>query len=174
MRALILVESYFGNTRAVADAVAEGLSPMVSADVVEIPDAPETIESTVDLLVVGGPTHALGMSRPATRQDAVRQAELSSSPTVGVREWLSAARGVPAYAAAFDTRIDKGWVPGSAAKGIAKALRGLGGTLVVKAESFKVTGTPGPLADGELDRARAWGAQLAERLVLLDRRDRRA
>ena len=91
-----------------------------------------------------------------------------------MREWLSTAKGVPAYAAAFDTRIDKGWVPGSAAKGIAKALRGLGGTLVVKAESFKVTGTRGPLAGGGLERARAWGARLAERLVLLDRRDRRA
>ena len=173
MLALILVESYFGNTRAVADAIADGLSPMVSADVLEIPDVPDAVDSTVDLLVVGGPTHALGMSRPNTRQDAVRQAELSSTGAVGVREWLASATSVPARAAAFDTRIDKGWVPGSAAKGIAKGLRRLGATLIEKPMSFKVTGTPGPLADGELDRARAWGAQLAQRLVLLDGRDRR-
>ena len=32
--------------------------------------------------------------------------------------------------------------------------------MTTKATSFYVTGTPGPLADGELERARAWGRQL--------------
>jgi hypothetical protein len=68
-------------------------------------------------------------------------------------------------AAAFDTRINKGWVPGSAARGIVKRLRKLGASLVADPESFQMVGTPGPLAPGELDRARCWGEQLATTLT---------
>ena len=161
MRALVVVESSFGNTFAVARAVAEGLDPFMAVDVCGIGDAPGTIEDGVDLVVVGGPTQAFGMSRPNTRRDAARQAGHSTAPTIGVREWLASAPTGIRRAAAFDTRIDKGWVPGSAARGIAKQLRRLGATLVADPESFRVTGTPGPLAGGELDRARAWGEQLA-------------
>jgi flavodoxin len=54
MRALIVVESVFGNTRAVADAVAEGLATSMRVDVVDV-GVPGTIDAGVDLLVVGGP-----------------------------------------------------------------------------------------------------------------------
>jgi hypothetical protein len=40
-------------------------------------------------------------------------------------------------------------------------LHGCGYELLVKAESFLVEDSEGPLAPGELDRARAWGAKLA-------------
>lgn len=59
----------FGNTRAVAEAVAQGLGSAMTVELVEVSAAP--LESQdVDLLVVGGPTHAFGMSRPTTRSDA--------------------------------------------------------------------------------------------------------
>jgi flavodoxin len=74
MRALIVYESMFGNTRQIAEAVAEGLraghdAAPVEVGLVEVGEAPATV-ADVDLLVVGGPTHALGMSRPETRQSA--------------------------------------------------------------------------------------------------------
>jgi hypothetical protein len=62
--------------------------------------------------------------------------------------------------------INKAWVPGSAAHGIAKRLSKLGATLVADPESFRVVGTPGPLAAGELDRARQWGEQLATTITV--------
>ena len=63
--------------------------------------------------------------------------------------------------AAFDTRLGKApWLTGAASRGISKRLRGQGYT-VVDAASFVVTDGEGPLADGELDRARQWGAELA-------------
>jgi hypothetical protein len=167
MRAWIVVESSFGNTREIAGAVAEGLGRYMTVDVRDVGDAPGTVDDDVDLLVVGGPTHALGMSRPGTRGDAARQAGLPAAADVGVREWLESGPTGIRQVAAFDTRIDKKWVPGSAAHGIAKRLRRLGGTLVAKPESFRVTGTPGPLAGGELDRARRWGEQLAAESVLV-------
>jgi hypothetical protein len=161
MRALVVVESSFGNTFMIARAIADGLGRSMTVDICEIGDAPGTIDDDFDLVVVGGPTQALGMSRPGTRQDAARQAGHSTTPKIGVREWLASAPTGIRRAAAFDTRINKGWVPGSAAHAIARRLRRLGATLAADPESFKVVGTPGPLAAGELDRARRWGEQLA-------------
>jgi hypothetical protein len=166
MRALVVVESSFGNTSTIARAVAEGLGRFMTVDVCDIGAAPETIDDGVDLVVVGGPTQAFGMSRPDTRRDAARQAGHSTAPRIGVREWLASAPTGIRRAAAFDTRINKGWVPGSAARGIAKRLSKLGATLVADPESFRVVGTPGPLAAGELDRARHWGEQLAATLAV--------
>jgi hypothetical protein len=167
MRALIVVESSFGNTMAVASAVADGLGQYMTVDVRDVAEAPASVEEPVDLVVVGGPTHAFGMSRPKTRLDAARQAgHPAGGARTGVREWLESAPTGIGRAAAFDTRIRNGWVPGSAARGIAKRLRRLGAVLVAAPESFRVVGTPGPLADGELDRARRWGGQLAAEAVL--------
>ena len=50
MRALIVVESSFGNTRAVAGAVAEGLGEVMAVDLRDIADAPATLEPGIDLL----------------------------------------------------------------------------------------------------------------------------
>jgi hypothetical protein len=167
MRALVVVESSFGNTHAIARAIADGLGRYMTVDVCDIGDAPTTIEDGIDLVVVGGPTQALGMSRPNTRQDAARQAGHPTAPGIGVREWLASGPTGIRRAAAFDTRIDKSWVPGSAARGIAKRLSKLGATLVADPESFRVVGTRGPLAEGELDRARRWGGQLAATAITL-------
>ncbi|WP_242448190.1 flavodoxin domain-containing protein [Cellulomonas sp. WB94] len=89
MRAVVVVESMFGNTRQVAEAIADGLRPTVEAEVVDVGVAPETIDPEVGLLVVGGPTHAFGMSRPASRTQALQEAGTpGGSPDVGMREWL--------------------------------------------------------------------------------------
>jgi Flavodoxin len=165
-RALVIFESMFGNTRMIAEAVAEGLASRFVTDLIEVSLAPARIPDDVSLVVVGGPTHAFGLTRPRTRADAATQADgpLISSAG-GVREWLEAAErprsGV--RAAAFDTRIDKPRVPGSAARGAQKRLRRLGFRVVVAAESFYVTGTKGQLVQGEVDRAHRWAEGVAVR-----------
>lgn len=64
-------------------------------------------------------------------------------------------------------------MPGSASRGIAKELRRLGATLVTEPASFTVTGIPGPLTAGELDRACDWGEHIAATLAVADRGGRR-
>ena len=159
-RALVVCESMFGNTRAVADAVADALVPRFDrVDVVDVGAAPSSVDG-VSLLVVGAPTHALGMSRPSTRQSAHEQGAAEPGEW-GVREWL-AGLARPAHeirAAAFDTRIRKPGVPGSAAKAVSRRLHRLGFD-VAPPISFAVAGTDGPLVAGELDRARQWSAAL--------------
>jgi hypothetical protein len=162
-RAVVVYESMFGNTRAIAEAITEGLASCMPADLREVGGAPAAVEDEVGLLVVGGPTHTFGLSRPATREDATRQAAghvVSEGP--GLREWLGALpRGDGRVSVAtFDTRIDHPRVPGSAARKAEKHLRQLRYPVAVRAESFYVSGTPGPLVEGELERARSWGEAL--------------
>jgi hypothetical protein len=66
--------------------------------------------------------------------------------------------------ATFDTRVDTvRHLPGSAAKKAAKEVRRHHLGRVVASESFYVGDTQGPLLDGELARARAWGEELVSR-----------
>lgn len=160
MTTLVVHESMFGNTRAVARAIASALpSPVVTVDVV---DAPNPLPSHVDLLVVGGPTHAFSMSRSSTRHDAVSQGAAPQDESKGIREWLAELPPTPHVAVAtFDTRVDKvRRLPGSAARSASKvvAKRRIG--RVVAVESFYVDGVDGPLLEGEVERARDWARSL--------------
>jgi len=114
--------------------------------------------------VIGGPTHAFSMPRQGTREDAVRQGAKAVSTATGIREWIEHLHTGPhsEKVATFDTRIAKvRHMPGSAAKAAAKGMRKHGYSTLVKPESFYVDDVAGPLLDGELERARAWGEKLA-------------
>jgi hypothetical protein len=167
MRALVVFESMFGNTEVIARAIGEGLGERFDVSVVEVGSAPDRLPDDVGMLVAGGPTHAFGMTRASTREDAVKQAGPDGvvSRGRGLREWLDGLQPSPGLpAATFDTHIDKPF-PGSASGSARRKLRAHGFD-VRGAESFHVVDTRGPLADGETARARAWGAQLAGRLVI--------
>ena len=164
-----MYESLFGNTETVARAVADGMAGQAEVTVVDVRTMPGALG--MDVVVVGGPTHAFGMSRPATRQDAVRQgATREDVATVGLREWLDASPPLTDVAAAvFDTKVDRP-LAGSAARKAERRLRRLGCRMLVPSESFHVVGTPGPLADGERERARRWGAAVAAAAVAATQR----
>jgi len=160
--ALVVFESMFGNTQAVAKAVADGLGEQGEVTVVEVADAPHTLPSGVDLLVVGGPTHAFSMSRASTRKSAVGQgADSEKEAQPGIREWISAVAISPDVpVATFDTKVVKPHLPGSAAHAADRTLRHRGLRHVAGPETFYVTGTTGDLVDGELSRAKEWGSAL--------------
>jgi hypothetical protein len=162
-RALVVYESMFGNTEAVARAVAEGLSTRFATQVVDVGTAPTVVGPGVDLLVVAAPTHAFGMSHAATRRAAVGEgAHASAGTRIGAREWLAqlTAPVRPQGAAVIDTRLRGLRCSGSAARAARRQLRELGFD-VAPAVSFWVRGTSGPLLDGELRRARTIGVELA-------------
>lgn len=163
MNALVVYESLWGNTEQIARSIADGLSTQLSVRVVEVSEAPATVPEDIRLLVIGGPTHAFSMTRPATRKDAFTQGATQGSETRGIREWIDglAKRGPGVQVATFDTRVEKARrLPGSAAKKSAQMIRKLGFALLTKPESFWVVGTDGPLVDGELVRAKSWGYRL--------------
>jgi hypothetical protein len=165
--AMVVYESMFGATKRAALAVAAGLEPYATVRVLEVGEAPRTISKDVGLLVVGGPTHAFGLSRPTTRTEAAtRTSEPLVSPGEGVREWLDAVVVAPGRSgAAFGTRVPRRFVPGSAAHAIGRRLRRHGVRLLATPEDLFVGGVDGGLLDGEVDRAREWAARLGASLA---------
>ena len=172
MSALVTYESIYGNTRAVADAIADGLRNRFDAIAVPVHSVDGEAVDAASLLVVGGPTHMHGVASSTTRRMAVQAAadeghetEPGAADDPGLREWLASLDGQGKRAAAFDTRIDKSPVlTGAASRGIAKRLGRRGFELVADPESFFVEDSEGPLADGELERARKWGESLAAQM----------
>jgi hypothetical protein len=180
MDVAIVYESLFGNTRTVAEAIADGVRQADLAahvDLLPVADAKAEQVARAQLLVVGGPTHMRGMTREASRRQGLANEEESArkkgedfTPETGaagpgIRDWFGALpeAGPGAHAAAFDTRAGFR-LAGGAAKKISRRLRRHGYDLVTKPAGFIIEGTAGPLRDGEREKARAWGAALVGEL----------
>ena len=151
MNALVVFDTKYGNTEQVAHAIGEGLRSHFSVHVVNVEEMTELNAQGINLLVVGGPTHMADISQPLREL-------LAATPEGALSE---------VAVAAFDTSYH---VPleqsGSAAHNIAPVLGGLGGMLLVPPESFFVIGGEGPLEEGEIARATAWGAEVAAKVQL--------
>lgn len=174
MKAAIVYESLYGNTHAVADAIAQGLQGLAEPLVMSVDEAAGTDPTATDLLVVGGPTHIHGMSRKPMWELAVKDAlehpEKGLVPDTAaggqsLRAWFDALDKATGKAAAFDTRLEGNkLLTGQASKGIAKRLKQHGLELVAEPASFLVDDT-NKLLPGELDRAREWGRTLGAALT---------
>lgn len=159
MNAIVVYDSLRGNTQLIASTVAEAMAPLGDVRVYRVDQLP--VGTHADAWVVGGPTHAHGLSKPLS-------AFLTHLDRYGLK-------GVPA--ATFDTRYHfPRLLSGSAAHSAAGQLRRAGCRMVAEPASFFVKEGPKPadggkpdpatehLIDGELDRARAWGASLVDLL----------
>lgn len=165
VRALVVFESMFGNTATVARCVAEGLAQGgIDVTTIEVHEAGGVDPSPFDLLVVGGPTHAFSLSRPGTRQDAVRQgAPATAAEGDGLREWIATLPpGHDHLLATFDTRVTKvRHLPTAASGRAARLITRRGFRLLSRPTGFVVTDIQGDLVEGETERAAAWGRLLA-------------
>jgi flavodoxin len=159
MKALIIYDSYFGNTEKIAHAVSAGLSESAEVNTVKVGQLSPGHLAGIDLLVVGSPTRGF-------------------RPSDGIKKYL---KGLPAGSlkgmrvAAFDTGFSPQKIKainnillttlvkifGYASKSMVKTLAGKGGTLACEPEGFFVKESEGPLEEGELERAEAWGRALA-------------
>lgn len=169
LRAAVVYESMYGNTHAIASAIAQGLDPSGQALVVPVALADRDLLDRLDLVVIGGPTHAHGLSRPSTRKAAGAPGPRAVRPIdgdapingPGLREWLDGLDRAAPLAAAFDTRV-RGPITltGRASAGIQRRLRRAGAGWLAPPRSFFVTKSE-TLVPGEEERARHWGAELA-------------
>ncbi len=183
MHALVIHESLYGNTRRVAQEVAAGLAARRPDVAVRCLSAARVarepgVLAGADLLVLGCPTHAWNMSSVKTRsaqlaKDAAeepgrRHDEDAAGP--GLHEVLAVLPHEGTRVAAFDTRMPTRF-SGNAAKRIARRARAAGAVVVGAPTGFVVAGFHGPLVAGEIERARAWGAELAALPPTTDRTD---
>ena len=164
MRAIVVYESHWGNTATIARAIAEGIGPEARA--LSTSEAVGPAIAGADLIVAGAPI--LGFRLPT---DGMLKSMAANPGSGGVppdfshpslRSWLAALPRGNVNVAAFETRI--WWSPGSAARAILRAFELAGYSPIAKPQRFIVRGKTGPLRDGEVDRARAWGAELAQSL----------
>jgi flavodoxin len=151
MNALLVYHSQFGNTRQVAEAIAEGLQGAGAVRTISAEQLAAADLQGVDLVVMGTPTHKMNLP------EAV--------PPVFDQLPRRILRGVPV--AAFDTSYEMSAILArfTASKRIDRNLRKLGGKRLVPPETFHVHHQhEGPLYDGEIERAKAWAGSILERL----------
>jgi len=165
MRALVVYESMYGNTRVIASNIADGLRADYEVTVVPVAGATAELVAGADLLVVGAPTHRHGLSSAASRQQAAQAAAKDGSrlrldPDAGgpgMRDWLQDIGHRDGLAAAFDTRVNGlAVLTGRASRRIARLLKRHGYRLVAAPQGFLVC-SHGTLLDGEASWARRWG-----------------
>ena len=160
MHAVVVYKSFWGNTAAIARAIAEGIGPEASAMTTD--EASAEVVASADLVVVGAPVLGFRLPTDAVRAGLLRE---YGAPTPAdtshrsMRSWLDALPAGKAGVAAFETRFR--FSPGGSIGTITDELERAGYRPLTKGQKFLVTGKYGPLKAGEVERARQWGAQLA-------------
>jgi flavodoxin len=156
MNCLMVYDTVYGNTEQVARAIATALMPAHSVRLIKADQIVKLDTASIDLLIVGGPTHRHRMSPKIA-------AVLKATPR-------GTLKGVKV--AAFDTRYRMAaWLSGSAASDIARYLRRLGGLLQISPESFFIERDMPPrgekrrhnlerLEAGEIERAAKWAVEI--------------
>jgi len=155
MKALVVYDSFFGNTEKIAQAIGAALGSEPDVRVLKVGDVKPEYLAGINALVVGSPTRAF-----------------SASPAI--KAWLKglasgSLKGVKV--AGFDTRADLKDVNsrvltflvgilGYAAEPIAARLLKKGGSQAMEPGGFLIVDREGPLKDGELERAAAWARQM--------------
>lgn len=145
---LVIYDSVFGNTEKIAHAIGEALG---DATVKKVTEVDQDDLKDLEILFVGSPTRGFRPT-PATMDF------INDLPPKALHQ---------VKAAAFDTRIpfekaEPAFLRfmiklfGYADEKIAKKLQKAGAYLALKSAGFGVTGSEGPLEDGELERAKNW------------------
>lgn len=164
----IVYETLFGNTRIIAEAIADGIREQ-HMPVTVVPVARASALPECDVLVVGAPTHAHSLSTPASRAEAERWARdplkhlalEGASLNTGVREWLELPPAARQGYVAFDTRVDMPRIfTGAASSAIGRRVKKHGLREVLPPESF-VVDKDSRLLPVERDRALRWGREIA-------------
>ena len=169
MKAVVVYESLWGNTAAIARAIAEGIGP--EAQTLSTAEAVGAAIAEADLIVAGAPL--LGFNLPDEKmRESIRTNPFPTPapPNLAhpsLRSWLAGLPKGNGRSAAFETRL--WWSPGGATTAIVRGLEEAGYIPICKGQRFMVTGKYGPLRKGELERARLWGIHLVQMTINPDK-----
>jgi flavodoxin len=151
MKVAVLYYSQYGNTKLVAETIADVLSAYADVTLLEMSGLSRSLVDDASLIIVGAPTHKMNLP------EKVRNT-LSSLPR-GILKGKACA--------VFDTSYEMSrWLrPFTAAPRLAKAMKKAGGKMVVPPERFLIEHDHhGPLQAGELARAHEWAHRIAEQI----------
>ena len=150
MNTLVFYDSQFGNTKRIAQVIADTLRAFGQAQAVRVDPARPVEFQGVDLLILGGPTQ--GMRPTPARQSFLGKVSYHSLSGLAV--------------ACFETRFRGFLWKSSAAPRMARQLRMMGVEPLVPPESFfvKAMKKEGPLLAGEVERAATWARMLFNKM----------
>lgn len=165
----VVYESLWGNTAAVAQAIAQGIG--ADATVLTTTEADPADAPAAAAIIAGAPVHGMNLPTAQSRESATTKqvdaqhapADLSTRP---MREWLDALPPLSVPAGAFDTRV-RGPLGRGANTAILRALESKGCSRLCAPRGFTVDfRSAGPergdlLKPGQLEAARAWGEEIA-------------
>ncbi|MFX1577418.1 MAG: flavodoxin family protein [Promethearchaeota archaeon] len=137
MKAVVVYDTKFGNTKQVA----EGIAEVLNADIINVSAIDSSKLREYDVFAFGCPVHAWNMSAGMKKALKLLEGESFVGKKVGT----------------FDTRIASRFA-GNAAKKIQSKLKKLGFDIAMKPVHFIVTGREGPLAEGEMEKVKAFTA----------------
>jgi hypothetical protein len=161
MKAVVVFESLWGNTAAIAHAIADGIGP--GARCLTTNEASREAIADADLIVAGAPVLGFRLGSDQIRAAIARDEANAPKPPdlshASLRSWLERLPEGTGKSAAFETRI--WWSPRGATGDIQTRLERAGYHTIAKPQKFVVADKYGPLRDGELERAREWGQELA-------------
>ncbi len=151
MNTLVIYLSRYGNTRKVAEAIAQECKAFGATSVMAAEQLTAADLADADLVIMGSPTHRMNLP------EELRPLFDTWAPRVLRGKWV----------AAFDTsyRMSRWLAPFTAARKLDGKLRKLGGRRAVRPETFHVEDREGPLYEGEIERASAWAASIAAAVV---------
>jgi hypothetical protein len=166
MKAVVVYESHWGNTEAVARAIAEGIGQ--DARVLNTDEATPEVVAEADLIVAGAPVMAFSLPRAGVEKQLASDTKGPRPPDIShplLRTWLDRLPAGSGWAAAFETRL--WWSLRGATGTIESKLRDAGYRRLAKGERFIVSGAYGPVREDEIERARSWGAGLARAVAAM-------
>lgn len=144
MKALIIYSSRYGNTETVAREVAGALGE--DAKAVRVNELTRGMVDRAKVLIIGSPTQML-------------------YPTMSIlfliRFRLTPRQLSRVKAAAFDTTLREEKAESTAANKIDQRLRNKGAFMLTSPKRFVVEDMTGPLAEGEIENARIWAAEIS-------------
>jgi len=159
MQAIVVYESHWGNTAAIAEAIAEGIGN--GARAMSTSEATAAVVAEAELVVAGSPVMAFNLPSDRMRATMATDKKAPTPPDLShqsLQDWLRGLSLRHGSAAAFETRLR--FSPGGATGAIERALERAGYRVIAPAGKFIVKGSYGPLREGEAERARQWGADL--------------
>jgi len=150
-KVIVVYESKYGNTKLVAETIAEGMREVEGVETVvsEVKRVDLSKVPDYDAILVGSPTHIGG-------------------PTWGVKRFISKLGKLPLegkFFAAFNTYLlDKSFE--QATKKLEKRIRNKvpGAKLAAPGLSIRVKGMKGPISEGELPKCREFGKKIATQI----------
>ena len=151
-RVLIVFDTRYGNTKLVAETIAEGIEDVVKADVIlrELAQVEPAELAEYELVLIGSPNHY-------------------SAPTKGIKEFIDGLEEIildGKRGAVFDTYLGAGFHE-RAVKQMEKRMneKASGLQLMSPGLSIRVEKNRGPIVDGELPRCKDFGKKIALQLL---------